>query len=137
MLTHADARTWLRAAKERLALGCHRDARRLLEGLLDEDPESPMLLNAVGALRYDAGDLDQARTALESCLTKAPEHPLAHMTLGELALRRKDAQAALRHLEVTLRSKAPEVAAVRQWTLALYAVAQRRAAEIVEVANSG
>lgn len=103
------------------------EARAALEAIMAEAPHDAVVLNAIGAVRYEAGDWEGARAALERCVATAPNHPLAHATLGELALRRRDLDAARRHFAVTMAATDPSFATIQRWVAALIAVAERQA----------
>jgi predicted Zn-dependent protease len=123
MMTHTDAQPFLAAAIDLLRQGDHDRARRLLEGLAQEAPQDTAVLNALGTALYEARDFAAAEDVLRRCLDVDPLHPVAHATLGELALHRKDAKAAARHLEVTLKSDPTGLEGIHEWAKALMLLA--------------
>ncbi len=116
-------RVKLHAAMELLRRGLNSQAAALLEELLAEVPNDVDALNALGAIRYEEGKLDEARTLLSRCLATDPKHALASATLGEIELRAKNPNAAVRHFEVALASNDPGLEKIRRWIGVLLAVA--------------
>ena len=110
-----ETRKQLAKALRCMQQGSAEQARTMLEALAAAAPEDAAVQNAVGAARYEAGELDGARAALERCVALEPRHPLAHATLGELALRRRDPRAAARHFEVALADTTPALAGIQRW----------------------
>jgi putative thioredoxin len=70
--------------------------RRFIESHLPS--EADKLAGAARAL-FEAGKHDEARAALERVLAADPRQPDAHLMLARLALRARDAKAAIEHLD--------------------------------------
>lgn len=80
----------------------------LLTALHAADPAAPASLDAARAL-FAARQFAEAQQAFEQLAAAAPKDPEINYYLGQLALRRDDAERAVKHLEIAT-TAAPSVA---------------------------
>lgn len=70
------------------------EAAGLLEGALKEDPENPHLLNLLGNLAFDGGDVAKAEEVFSRILQVHPMNVNARIKLGRLHIQRDDLDRA-------------------------------------------
>jgi len=76
-------------------LGRTEQARRVLEQLQREHPESPAVLGYLGGVYFDDGDLEQATDCFRKTTELSPTSELASLGLFHSLWARKKRQAAL------------------------------------------
>ncbi len=80
---------------------------QLLEQLGADAPSDPLLLDALGSLRFRAGELDRARELLQAAVQAAPDEPEPHFHLAKLYLREGKTDLARRELDAALEPGRP------------------------------
>ncbi len=82
-------------------------------------PDQPKLLQMLGSVQLEAGDIDAARNAYERALALDPNHAGAHTALGHIAMMGGDRKLAEQYLRTALRVEEDPQALSGLGTLAL------------------
>ena len=85
------------------------DALKTLERCLEIDPHSHQALVNIGAIHFEAGDLDKAMEANELALKNVPESAQAHANIGMIWWQRGDAEQSITAYKKALRHDAKQV----------------------------
>jgi len=75
--------------------------------LQSDRPSDPLLLDALGWVRYRAGDRSGARALLQAAVDAAPEEPRPHFHLAAIHARERRTDLARSELEAALETKRP------------------------------
>lgn len=84
---------------EKLRDGAFAEARRKIEGLLENHPNDPLLHNLLGSAWTGLGQRDKAKSYVERAVALDPHYANAHHNLGVMSLQDGDARSALHHFE--------------------------------------
>jgi len=84
------------------------EAEAVLVPLAGREPGSGIVRAYLGAVRFEQGQIDQAREDLDLAVTLAPEDPVVFIKRGEVALRVGLLRAALADFQQAARLPAPD-----------------------------
>jgi len=93
-LSPAHPRTLLGLVEVLKRRGRTKDALELLEGALMEDPENPHLLNLLGNLAFDGGDIPKAEDVFSRIVQVHPMNVNARIKLGRIQIQKDDLDRA-------------------------------------------
>ena len=89
--------------------GRHKDAMRVADGLLKQQPGNPGVLNLVGTVRSAAGDFAGARTAFEQAAAADPKFAAPQVNLARLDRATGAYEKAVTRLDALLRANDKDV----------------------------
>lgn len=94
-----DGLAWNNLASQLSLTKMEEQAIPILQNLLEENPNSSVVLNNLGQAFLSLGELNRANQYLQRCLEIDDLHPEANRSMGMLKLYAKDLAAAARHFE--------------------------------------
>jgi predicted Zn-dependent protease len=78
------------------------DAERLIQGLIEKNPQDATLLLHAAVVAFEKGEIPKAQEITEAALKIQPDNPVLHLALGEILHKQQRYQDSINALKQSL-----------------------------------